>query len=64
MQMPRRGWGLSSPRLPPCPYITTTTTRPHRPCPQVHSRLKGYVKMHFEHNLKCVEKGLIDPYNA
>ncbi len=31
---------------------------------QVHSRLKGYVKMHFEHNLKCVEKGLIDPYNA
>ncbi len=31
---------------------------------QVHQRLKGYVKTHFEHNLKCVEKGLIDPYNA
>jgi hypothetical protein len=30
----------------------------------VHQRLKGYVKTHFEHHLKCVEKGLIDPYSA
>jgi hypothetical protein len=33
------------------------------PC-QVHNRLKGYVKSHFEHQLKCVEKGLIDPYSG
>ena len=31
---------------------------------QVHNRLKGYVKTHFEHQLKCVEKGLIDPYSG
>ncbi|KAL4451553.1 hypothetical protein ABPG75_007215 [Micractinium tetrahymenae] len=29
---------------------------------QVHARLKGYVKTHFEHHLKCVEKGLVDPW--
>lgn len=34
------------------------------PCPQVHQRMKGYVKTHFEHHLKCVERGLIDPYNG
>lgn len=34
------------------------------PSLQVHQRLKGYVKSHFEHQLKCVEKGLIDPYNG
>lgn len=31
---------------------------------QVHTRLKGYVKTHFEHHLKCVEKGLIDPWEG
>ena len=31
---------------------------------QVHTRLKEYVRTHFDHHLKCVEKGLIDPYDA
>lgn len=36
---------------------------PHPP-PQVHQRMKSYVKTHFEHHLKCVEKGLIDPWET
>lgn len=46
---------------------TRPLTPPHRAClpvlpPQAHARLKGYVKTHFEHHLKCVEKGLVDPW--
>ena len=46
--------------------LHATPTPPRAACPvlQGHGRLRGYVRSHFDHHLKMVEKGLISPYDA